>query len=473
MFKFKEIEKITNGKIINGDNNKLIDIYSLSNSYFEKDVFYVPIIFKGHDNEKNILKSVHDECMGFMINKNSDNYKTIIDKSLKINKNLCILAVDDVNKAIISLGLESRKLNINKEVVAITGSYGKSTLNSLVARILNIEKKVLFDEKNNNKNTRWHLSQLLQYFENYDMAVLELGISQIGVMKYLSNLVKPSIAVITSIGSAHLHNFETKEIVLREKMHIIDNLKDRKILFINNDDEYLKKIEDSDSYKIIRYSINEASNVKETNNGISFTTKIYGKDTNFNLNLYGKHHIRNIIVAIKIAEIYNIKYENIVKVINNFKAVHGRFKVLNNKEKNITVIDDTYNSCYESVKYGLETANNIQSKRKIAVLGTICSGYSKEDTSKYHEEIGEYFSTLNYDYLYLYGDYTKCIYKGAINKFLEKNIKRYKSKEELIKNLKSNIEDGDLIFIKDGGMNEFEDIVYELVNKYSLKDKQN
>ena len=78
MFKFKEIEKITNGKIINGDNNKLIDIYSLSNSYFEKDVFYVPIIFKGHDNEKNILKSVHGESMGFMINKNSGNYKTII-----------------------------------------------------------------------------------------------------------------------------------------------------------------------------------------------------------------------------------------------------------------------------------------------------------------------------------------------------------------------------------------------------------
>lgn len=468
MFKFYELEKITNGKIINGNKEILIDSYSLSNNYFEKDVFYVPIIFKGNDNEINILNAVKAGCIGFMINKNSANYKNIVNKALNINRDLCILVVDDVNKSIVNLGKEARNLNINKEVIAITGSYGKSTLNSLIARILDTENKVLFDEKNNNKNTRWHLSQLLQYFENYDMAVLEVGISEEGIMKYLSDLIKPSIAIITSIGSAHLHNLKNKENVLKEKMHIIDKLKDRKILFINNDDEYLNKLKDSNDYKIIRYSIKEASNIKETNEGISFKIKIYGKETNFNLNLYGKHHIRNIIVAIKIAEIYNISYENIVKAINDFKAVHGRFKILKNKERSITVIDDTYNSCYESVKYGLETANKIDSKRKLAVLGTVCSGIDINETSKYHEEIGKYFSTLNYDYLYLLGDYTKCIYKGAINKFLEKNIKRYKTKQELIENLKMNIENGDLIFIKDAGMQEFEDIVYDLSKEYNL-----
>lgn len=469
MFKFYEIEEITNGTIINGDKNIVIDNYSTSNSIFRKGRFYVPIIFKGKDNEVNIITAVKNGAIGFMINKNSVNYKTITEEALSINKDLCILSVDDVNLALVSLGIKSRELNINKEVVAITGSYGKSTLTSLISKILESEIKVLHDFKNTNSNTRWHLSRLLQSFENYDMAVLELGISNKGVMKYLTDLVKPSIAVITSIGAAHINNFKDKETVLEEKLYIVDKLKDRKILFINNDDEYLKRLEDNNDYKLIRYSINEATNIKETRDGISFNAKIYGKDTTFNLNLYGTHHIRNIIVSIKIAEIYKIKYENIVKAINDFRPVQGRFRVLKNEEKNIVVIDDTYNSCYESVKYGLKTASSIESKRKIAMLGPVCSGIDKEDTSKHHEEIGEYFTTLKYDYLYLLGDYTKSIFKGAVKNFKEKNIKRFKTKEDLINNLKENINNGDLIFIKDAGFGTFESIVNELIHEYDLK----
>jgi len=86
------------------------------------------------------------------------------------------------------------------------------------------------------------------------------------------------------------------------------------------------------------------------------------------LNLYGTYFIRNIILSIKIAEIYHIKCENIVKAINDFKPIDGRFKVLKNVSNNITVIDDTYNSCFESVINGLDTSNKMLTKRKIAVL---------------------------------------------------------------------------------------------------------
>jgi len=90
------------------------------------------------------------------------------------------------------------------------------------------------------------------------------------------------------------------------------------------------------------YSINEAWNIKETANGISFTTRIYGKDTDFSLNLYGSYFVRNIILAIKIAEIYKIKYENIVAAINNFKEISGRFKVYKNKENNKKLLNNFF-----------------------------------------------------------------------------------------------------------------------------------
>jgi len=214
MFNLKGIEKITKGLIINGDENQYIKRYSTSNTTFDKDIFYVPIIFKGNDNEKNIIKAVSNGAIGFMINRNSMNYEIIVNETKKINSEVCILAVDDVNYALYDLGIRARELNSQKEVIAITGSYGKSTLTNLISKVLETEMKVLHDFSNDNNNTRWHLSRLLQYFDNYDIAVLELGTADFGRIEQMSKLVKPSIAVINSIGTAHINNFKTKKNIL-------------------------------------------------------------------------------------------------------------------------------------------------------------------------------------------------------------------------------------------------------------------
>ena len=250
MFNLKDIEEITKGKIINGNFTKLVKKYSISNTNFDKGIFYVPIIFKGNDREKNIINAVKNGAMGFMINKNSINYEKIIDEAKQIDSEICILAVEDVNYALYDLGIKARELNISKEVIAITGSYGKSTLTDLISKVLETEMKVLHDFYNDNNNTRWHLSRLLQDFDNYDIAVLEIGTSDFGRITSMSKLVKPSITVINSIGTAHINKFKTKENILEEKMHIVDYIKDKKILYINSDDEYLQKVKKTNNYKI-------------------------------------------------------------------------------------------------------------------------------------------------------------------------------------------------------------------------------
>jgi UDP-N-acetylmuramoyl-tripeptide--D-alanyl-D-alanine ligase len=468
MFSLKNIEEITNGKIINGNCSQQIKKYSTSNTNFDTGIFYVPIIFQKQNREKNITTAVRNGAIGFMINKNSTNYEEIINEAKKINPTICILAVEDVNYALYNLGLRARELNESKEVIAITGSYGKSTLTNLISKVLETEMKVLYDFNNDNNNTKWHLSRILQYFENYDIAVLELGTSNFGGITQMSKLVKPSIAVINSIGTAHINNFKTKQNILEEKMHVVDYIKDKKILCINSDDEYLKKIKKTDKYDLLTYNVSEAWDIKETDKGIVFTTKIYGRITNFSLNIYGVYFVRNIILAIKIAELYHIKYENIVKAINNFKPIDGRFKILRNSE-NITVIDDTYNSCFESVINGLQIASNMPNKRKIAVLGTIGSGANgKDDTSLVHEHVGEYFKNLYFDYLYLIGDYTKHTYKTALKYFSQQNIKRFKDKSTLLQELINIINSNDLVYLKDAGLQEFEILVCKLKEKYNL-----
>ncbi len=91
--------------------------------------------------------------------------------------------------------------------------------------------------------------------------------------------------------------------------------------------------------------------------------------------------------------------------------------MLQNIDYSIIVIDDTYNSCFESVITFLEDSNNMSSYRKIAVLGTIGFGANgKDDTSRVHEQVKD----LKFDYLYLIGDYTKPIYRSLKIFFLTK-----------------------------------------------------
>ena len=91
-----------------------------------------------------------------------------------------------------------------------------------------------------------------------------------------------------------------------------------------------------------------------------------------------------------------------------------------------------------------------------------------DESDKIHEELGKYFKNLNFDYIYLTGDYTKHIFKGALSCFEEKKIKRFKSKELLIEDLDKNIENGDLIYIKAAHTQHFDMIVKELKKKYNF-----
>lgn len=468
MYSLKEIENYTNGKIINGNPDTNLKEYSLAKGNFKQGEFFIPIIFKGIDREEFIVEAVNAGIVGFMINKHSKQYTKIVEQAKTINPQIAIVEVEDVNQALYQLGLESRKRNIDKPIIAVTGSVGKTTLCSLIANVLKTQIKVLHDFKNQNQNTRWHVSQTLLYFENYDMAVIELGIGSRGVMNELSRLVEPSIAVINQIGAAHLNNFKTKEIVLEEKLHITDYIKDKKILFVNTDNEYLQTVKETDLYDVQKYSSKEAYDIQQVDGKLHFRTKIYGKETQFNLKLYGKHHISNIVLAIKIGEIYQISYDNIVSAINKFQPIDGRLKVLRDTKRNIIVIDDAYScSSIEAVKLGLETANTVEGKRKIAVLGRMEA--LGETAPVMHEELGTFFKQLDFDELYTTGGYKKYLLNGALEAFDKEKIRKFKTTEKLMQALDENIQDGDVIYIKGANTQHFDRIINYLKEKYELQ----
>ena len=98
MYTLKELEEFSNGKIINGDHNTEITFFSTSRKKHIKGEFYIPFIFKNINREVFIIDSVLAGGKGFIINKNSKNYDTIISKAMEINHNICIWLIKDFFK---------------------------------------------------------------------------------------------------------------------------------------------------------------------------------------------------------------------------------------------------------------------------------------------------------------------------------------------------------------------------------------
>ena len=106
MYLLKEIEKYTKGKIINGNPETKSQEYCLTTDNYKKGEFFIPILFKNVNREEFIIDAVKAGAIGFFINKNSEDYTKIVEEAKKINPNIGIVEVEDVNQALYQLGLE-------------------------------------------------------------------------------------------------------------------------------------------------------------------------------------------------------------------------------------------------------------------------------------------------------------------------------------------------------------------------------
>lgn len=145
MYTLEEIEKYTNGTIVNGDRQTVLKNYALTKKH-KKGEFFIPIIFHEIDREEYIIDSVKAGGIGFIINKNSQRYEEIIQSAKKINSNICIIEVEDVNEVLYQLGLETAN-KIKSRKIAVLGKLGEESpkMNEELGRFFeNLEFDYLF-----------------------------------------------------------------------------------------------------------------------------------------------------------------------------------------------------------------------------------------------------------------------------------------------------------------------------------------
>lgn len=371
---------------------------------------------------------------------------------------ITILKVENTQIALENLAHFYRnKLAI--KVIGVTGSAGKTSTKDIMAAVLS-EKYRVFKTKGNFNNHIGLPLMILSLNSSYDIAILEMGMSNLNEIHLLANISRPEMAVITNIGLSHIENLKTRDNILKAKMEIVDFFSDENTLIINSDDDMLKTISNA-NYEIIRVGSEKNAEFKYKNSKVTKLSSTFdiedgNKIFKFNLPMPGKHNINNFMLCYGIAKKLGVSVEEMQIGIENIEATSMRLDL---KDANgFKVLDDCYNSSPASVKSAIDVLVSLDGNKKIAALGTMRE--LGGESEKAHIEIGKYAKKKGLAKIFVFGEYSEFIKDG-----FGEGAEKFELKQELIDNLKEYISDNDIVLVKASRGIKFEEIVKALIDQ--------
>lgn len=451
-----DILKICNGKLICGNDKLICENFSKDTRTIKEGDVYVGI--KGEKFDGNCLyKEAFQKGARICILQGEDIEKV---------KGKTIILVEDTIKAIQKIASYKRNL-YSIPVIAVTGSVGKTSTKDIIASVMSKKYKVLKTE--GNMNNHIGLPFTLLKLRDHNAIVVEMGMNHFGEIRTLTNIVKPTTCVITNIGTSHIGNLGSRENILKAKLEIIEGMKKEGIIVLNNDNDLLHTwIEKNiNKYKIATYGIeNEsditAQDIQMEEESSKYISKIQNKKYKIEVPVPGKHFVYNSLAAIMVGLINNIDINKIQEGIKEFSLSKNRMQIEKNK-KGVTIINDTYNASFDSMKASIQCLSNRNEKRKIAVLGDMfeLGEYSVE----LHKQVGIEIKKENIDILITVGILAENIAIEAIKSGMSKdNVYILKNNEEAIELIKKIEQEDDVILIKASNGMKFNKIVEKLIN---------
>ncbi len=357
-------------------------------------------------------------------------------------------------------------------VVAITGSVGKTSTKKAVSLVLREKYKVLsFEEEGYNTEIGlplilleekipkskfgWLKLIIISPFvalkkRDYDYAVLEMGADRPGDIEYLTSLAKPDIAIITNVSGVHLENFGTVEDIAKEKEKILSALTNGGTAIINIDSDFISKITVPTGIKKLTFGkhSNDIKIIKQDfqADGSKNYLKVYGKDLILNSVALGEHILYIFAAAVAVGISEKVETNVISAGLEKYTPVRGRLNIIKGVNGSI-LIDDSYNASPESMKNALDILEKFLGKKKIAVLGTM--GELGIEEKRAHEEIGSYL-TGKCDILVTVGDVAKKhLAKSALAAgFPRENVFSFHDSSSAGKYLKGILKSKDVVLLK-------------------------
>ena len=308
------------------------------------------------------------------------------------------------------------------DVIAMTGSVGKTTTKDLLLQIMSEDGPTVAPKLSFNNEVGLPLTVLLAD-ETTRHLVLEMGASGPGHITYLTDIVAPDVAIELCVGHAHVGGFGGFEGVAAAKAELIKGTRPGGPVILNTDDPNVEAMAPLATGPVIRFSAsgNERADVVARDvrldraDRASFTLVTPEGEAPVELKIVGRHHVANALAAAAGALTLGVGLETVASVLSRARALSPhRMDVheLRVDGTDLTLIDDSYNANLDSMRAGIAALASIGSDaRKIAVLGEMLE--LGDDSQPLHEQVGALIADAGVDTLIGLGSDAHYYLEGA------------------------------------------------------------
>ena len=339
---------------------------------------FIPLVGERFDGHAYISKALEGGAAGCLTAREPE---TLLPGKLYIR-------VADTRLALKALASWYRD-KFDLPVVQVTGSAGKTTTKEMIASVLSQRYNTLRTEGNFNNDIGAPLT-LLRLMPEHQAAVIETGMNHFGEIRYLGEMVRPDIAVITNVGDAHIENLgNTRQGILRAKCEIFENLTPEGIAVLNGDDELLNTV--TLPQTILRCGVGDGCGVRVTDiddrglEGVACTVTIEGEHYRLTTSAPGRYMIYPMAMAAAIGRRLGLTGEEIAAGVAAYTTVGSRMHLIRLPGERL-VIDDCYNANPQSMAEGLRMLAASPSRHRVAVLGDM--GELGQLTAQAHRDMG-------------------------------------------------------------------------------------
>lgn len=339
----------------------------------------------------------------------------------------------------------------NLKVIAITGSYGKTTTKFLIRDLLKERFRVCATPAS--YNTPMGICKVINndLEAGHQMLVLEMGARYEGNIQELCDIAQPDIAVVTTVGVAHLETFGSVQTIAKEKGTLVENVKPGGQAVLNVDNPYVQKMTDRTDLEYIKVGLDtgeiSASNIQYDEHGCRFIISDKSREDiekeEIHMPLLGTHNVANMLLAFGVGKALGLRFKTMAVAAQSVDPIEHRLEL--KRQNGLIVVDDAFNSNPVGAKNAIDTISKFDGRRKIVITpGMIELGDIQE---KENRRFGEHMGRAKLDLIILVGrEQTKPIYEGLQKTgFPEENIRVVSSLFKANDVMQDFTQEGDLV----------------------------
>jgi len=449
-----EIARVTGGEIIQGDPEVVLTRVSTDTRKIKPGDLFLALKGERYDAHQFLEQAVCAGAGGL-----------VIDQTVDIPAGIPVIKVGNTLDALQALASSNRE-RCGVPLIGVTGSNGKTTTKDMIASVLSTRLRVLKTRGNLNNEIGLPLT-LLAMDADCEAAVVEMGMRGPGEIAALCRIARPTGAVITNIGEAHLEMLGTVSNIASAKGEILEYIPPEGFAVLSAGSPYIQREAGRCRGKVIFFGIDQpcdivAENIKCGGGGNYFSVVMAGGKWDFFLPVPGRHNVLNALAAIAVGREFGLSMEEIAGGLAAVTLTGMRQEIVD--AGNVRIINDAYNASPASVKAALQVLKEVAGGRRlVAVLGNMLELGRR--AAEGHREVGIAVAEMGIDCLVVVGDLAAVIADGAAGAGLPvKNIYRCAGNRQAMEVLDSIVREGDVVLVKGSRGMQMEQIVEDLIH---------